>query len=179
MPLQRWNGINKCKGLLRVVTICAGELNGQRNAATIADQMTLAAELRPIGRIRTSLLPPKTALIELPSTMARDQSILSTASEPIQNYKMDQLPDSCFLPVAQATPASHARAAAQFLRQHLPRNTAAQHEHDASETRSICQTRSPTLGVRLRVGMNGSTISHNPSGTSAATIVQTSTLEHI
>jgi hypothetical protein len=35
---------------------------------------------------------------------------------------MDQLPDPCLLPIAQAAPASHSRTAAQFLGEHLPGN---------------------------------------------------------
>jgi hypothetical protein len=75
--LQWWNGVDKCQRLLRVIPIGSGELNGQWNAATIAYQVTFGAKFRPISRIGTGLLPPKTALIELPSTTARDQSIFS------------------------------------------------------------------------------------------------------
>ena len=75
LSLQSWDGINQCEGLLRVIAIGPRELNGQRNSASIADQMALAAQLGPIGWIRSRLVPPKTARIELPSMTARDQSI--------------------------------------------------------------------------------------------------------
>jgi len=70
LPLQGWDG----EGLLRIVTIGSGQLNGERNPASVADQMALAAQLGPVGGIRSRLQPPKTR-IELPSTTARDQSI--------------------------------------------------------------------------------------------------------
>jgi hypothetical protein len=73
--LQERDGINKCERLLRIVAIGPGELNGQRNSAPVANQMTLAAELSPIGGIRTGALPPKTARTEQLSNTARDQSI--------------------------------------------------------------------------------------------------------
>ena len=73
--LQAWNGVKKCEGLLRIIAIGSGQFNGERNPATVADQMTLAAQLGPVGWIRTRLRPPKTARTELPSTTARDQSI--------------------------------------------------------------------------------------------------------
>ena len=76
LSLQPWDGVNQCEGLLRVVTIGSGQLNGERNPATVADQMTFAAQLGPVGWIGSRLQPPKTARIELPSTTARDQSIL-------------------------------------------------------------------------------------------------------
>ena len=34
--LQRWNGVDECQRLLRVIAIGPSELNGQRNAPTIA-----------------------------------------------------------------------------------------------------------------------------------------------
>ena len=37
LSLQEWDGINECEGLLRVVTIGSGQLNGERNPATVAD----------------------------------------------------------------------------------------------------------------------------------------------
>ena len=75
LSLQGGNSVNEYERLLRVVTIGARELDGERNTTTVANQMTLAAELGPIGGIGTRLLPPKTVRTELPSTTARDQSI--------------------------------------------------------------------------------------------------------
>ena len=75
LSLQGWDGVNECESLLRVVTIGPGELDGQRNSVSVADQMTFAAQLGPVSGIRSCLTPPKTARIELPSTTARDQSI--------------------------------------------------------------------------------------------------------
>ena len=73
--LQRWDAINQRKRLLAVVAIGPSELNRQWNALPITNQMTLAAEFSPIGRIGTCLRPPKTARMELLSMTARDQSI--------------------------------------------------------------------------------------------------------
>jgi hypothetical protein len=75
LSLQGWDGVNQCEGLLRVVTIGSGQLNGERNSPCVAGQMAFAAQLGPVSRVRPRLQPPKTARIELPSTTARDQSI--------------------------------------------------------------------------------------------------------
>ena len=97
LALQGWNGINQCEGLLRIVTIRARELDGERNTTTVTNQMTLAAKLGPIGGIGTCLLPPKTARTELPSTIARDQSILSQRASQSKSTKWIncQSPASC------------------------------------------------------------------------------------
>jgi hypothetical protein len=79
LSLQAGDGINQCEGLLRVVAVGSGHLNGERNPATVANQMTFAAQLGSVGWIRSRLQPPKTARIELPSTTARDQSIFPSA----------------------------------------------------------------------------------------------------
>jgi hypothetical protein len=75
LSLQAWDGVNQCKGLLRVVAVGPSELNGEWNSPSVANQMTFAAQLGPVGWIRSRLAAPKTARIELPSTTARDQSI--------------------------------------------------------------------------------------------------------
>ena len=75
LSLQEWDGVDQCEGLLRIVTIGSGHLNGERNSPSVADQMALAAQLGPVNGVRSRLQPPKTARIELPSTTARDQSI--------------------------------------------------------------------------------------------------------
>ena len=61
---------------------------------------------------------------------------------------MHQIPDPFLLPVAQASPTRHARPAAQFLRQHLLRNPAAQHEENAREARAIRDARPSTVRSR-------------------------------
>jgi hypothetical protein len=75
LSLQKRNGIHQGERLRRVVAVGPSQLNRQRNTTAIANQMPLAAQFGPIGRVGTGLLPPKTALIELPSTTASDQSI--------------------------------------------------------------------------------------------------------
>src|SRR5215471_19348100 len=57
--------------------------------------MTLAPELGPIGRIGASLLPPKTARTELPSTTARDQSIFSRCQSRSTKWINSQMPACC------------------------------------------------------------------------------------
>jgi hypothetical protein len=53
----RMGCINQCEGLLRIIAIRARELNGERKTTTVTNQMSLAAELRPISGIGTRLLP--------------------------------------------------------------------------------------------------------------------------
>ena len=97
LSLQGWNSVNQCDGLLRIVTICLRQLNGERNPTTVADQMALAAQLGPVGGIRSRLQPPKTARIELPSTTARDQSISPQRASQSSKEKWIscQMPASC------------------------------------------------------------------------------------
>lgn len=50
---------------------------------------------------------------------------------------MEAVPDASVLPLAQPTPAGHAAAAAEVLRQILPRESSLEHEEDAGEGRAI------------------------------------------
>jgi hypothetical protein len=97
LSLQAWDGVNQCEGLLRVITVGPSELNGERNPATVADQIALAAQLGPISRVRSRLQPPKTARIELPSTTARVQSISPKRASQSSKEKWItcQMPASC------------------------------------------------------------------------------------
>jgi hypothetical protein len=52
LSLQAWDGINQCERLLGVVTIGSAQLNGGRNSPCVADQMTFAAQLGPVSRVR-------------------------------------------------------------------------------------------------------------------------------
>jgi hypothetical protein len=54
---------------------------------------------------------------------------------------MDEIPHTHQLPIAQAPPASHPRPAPEFLREHLPRNAAAEDKQNSGETRAIGHAR--------------------------------------
>jgi hypothetical protein len=96
------------------------------------DSSCLTAKWRPI-LVPWPRRPPEQA------APATDQS--GRRAEPIQQRKVDQLPHARLLPVARATPARHPRAAARFLRQHLPRDPTAKDKGDAGEASSIRDAR--------------------------------------
>ena len=132
--------------------------------------MTLASALGAIGGIRTCLVAAMHRAHRATVDDRPGPIDVTVASEPIQQRKVDQIPHTGLLPIAQASPTGHPRAAAQFLRQHLPRNAAAQHErmpvrHARSETRGL-----PPFGRGGGTGKKGSIRSHNGSGSSAAAI---------
>ncbi len=94
----------------------------------------------------------------------------SGRSEPIQELKVDQIPHARHLPIAQAPPARHLRSAPSScgsMCQGMPlRRTKTMPVRQArSETRGR-----PPCGRRGGIGKNGSTRSHNGSGSRAAAI---------
>ena len=72
LSLQAWDGVNQREGLLRVVTIASGQLNGERNSACVADQMALAAQL--VGRAKDILFPNIRATTAVNSWQLRFES---------------------------------------------------------------------------------------------------------
>ena len=139
--VQRGNCIDQRQGFLRVVPIRAGQTYGERHAAPVANQMTLAPVLGPIGRVRTSLA---TAMHGADGTTVHDRSRpinLIISSEPIQQREVHEIPHARSLPIAQAAPTRHPRTALEFLRQHLPRDAAAEDEQNAGQTRAIRNAR--------------------------------------
>ena len=139
--LQRRDRIYQRQGFWRIVSVRAGQAHRERHTPPVADQMALAPALGPIGGIRTGLVPTVhradgTAVDNRPRPIN-----LVIASEPIQQCKVDQVPDACLLPVAHPTPAGHPRPTPEFLREHLPGDAAAEHKQNASETRAIRDAR--------------------------------------
>src|SRR6266581_218493 len=175
--LQRWDIINQRKRLLAVVAIGPSELNCQWNALPITNQMTLAAEFSPIGRIGTGLLPPKTARIELPSTIARDQSIFWERASQSRSTKWSncQIPASCQLRKRrqQVMPDPYPSSWGSISQGTPLRNTNMMPaRHARSAKRGL-----PPLGLALGVGMKGSMSCHNLSGRSASGIGESSWIE--
>ena len=143
--VQRGNRIHQRQGFLRVIPIRAGEANGERHAPPVADQVALAPALAPISGIRTGLFP---AVHCADGTTVHDRSRpinLVAASEPIQHRKVDEIPHTRQLPIAQTPPARHSRSASQFLREQLPGDAATKDEDNASEASAIRDARPPTF----------------------------------
>ena len=175
--LQWWYVIDQRKRLLAVVAIGPRELNCQRNAPPITNQMTLAAEFSPIGRIGTCLRPPKTARIELPSTIARDQSIFWERESQSRSTKWIncQIPASCQSRKRrqQVMPDPHPSSWGSISQGTPLRNTNTMPARHARSTKRGL----PPLGLALGVGMKGSMSSHNLTGRSAAGIGESSWIE--
>ena len=107
--------------------------------------MTLAPALGPISGIWTGLV---TAADRADGTTVHDRPRpinLVGAREPVEQCKVHQIPNARPLPIAQAPPACHPRPAPEFLREHLPGNSAAKDEDDARQARAIRNAWSATL----------------------------------
>jgi hypothetical protein len=150
------------------VTVGSGQFDGQGNAATIANQVALAATLGPICRIWPSQQPPKTARTEQLSTTACDQSICPSRESQSSNAKWikSQIPSCCqsrnrrqqVMPEPQPSLLGS-------IRQGIPlRSTKIM---PARQARSVRRGR-PPCGLGRGIGRNGSIERHKASGTSAA-----------
>lgn len=83
-----------------------------RNTLTVTDQMAFAAELGAVRGIRAGLWPAENGTTEQTSNTARDQSISAK--------RFTQSSSTKWVSCKRQLAASHARAATQFFRQHLP-----------------------------------------------------------
>ena len=110
--------------------------------------MPFAPAFGAVGRIRASQRP---TTHRAHGTTVHDGARpidVTVAREPVQEREVHQIPDTFLMPIAQASPTGHPRSAAQLLRQHLPRNPAAQDEEDAGKTGAIRDARSSTVRSR-------------------------------
>ena len=161
-----WNVDDQREKMLDVRSVCGGHFDLKRNALPVGDDVMLAAGFPPIGRVWSSVFT---------SSYSPHRAAVGCGVAPInagrrvdlgQKNLVQPLEDSCFLPIAQATPASHTAPAAHLLRQHLPGNARLQDKDDSCKGGSIVNRRSPTLFiVRRRFGISGSMMLHNSSET--------------
>ena len=75
---------------------------------------------------------------------------LTRCVQALQQHVMQAAPYARRLPIPQPPPATHAGAAAHLGRQHLPRQTRAQHEQDARQCGPILDRTTPALGTGPR-----------------------------
>ena len=145
LALERRNRIDERQRFLRIMTVGTGQTDRERHAPAVADHMAFAPSLSPVGGIWTRLRSTThcshgTTIHDRPRPID-----LVVASQPIQHRKMNQIPHSGQLPIAQTSPARHPGAAAQFSRQHLPREPTAKDKEDAGEARSVRDARPSTF----------------------------------
>jgi hypothetical protein len=145
--VQRRNCIHEGQCFLPVVTIGAGEADRERYAASITDQMSFAPAFRTVGRIRTGLRPATHRALNN-CLRWRGPIDVAVAREPTQEREVHQVPNALFLPIAQSSPTGHPRSAAEFPRQHLPRNPAPQDEQNSREVGAIRDARASTFRSR-------------------------------
>lgn len=94
---HRGNRLDQRQELSHIVRIRTGEDDRERDAATIRDEMMLAAGFGFIRGIRACFYPPCTARTEALSTTARDQSIWSAACSfaKSRSWRAYQTPAAC------------------------------------------------------------------------------------
>ena len=143
--LQWGNRIDQGQGFLRVVPIRAGQAHGERDALSITDQMPFASTLGAVGRIGTRLRAAMHRAHRATIDHRPRPIDLILSSEPIQQREVNEIPHARSLPIAQAAPTRHPRTALEFLREHLPRDAAAEDEQNAGQTRAIRNARPSAL----------------------------------
>ncbi len=91
------DGVNERLEHDRVVAICTGDHQRQRNAAPVYDEMALAAEFAPVRWVRPRLLAPRGLATVAPSMLARLQSIWSCSRRRLSRAKCSrsQTPSAC------------------------------------------------------------------------------------
>ena len=131
--------------------------------------MTLAPALGPVGGTRPRLV---TAVRGTDGTTIHDRPRpinLVTASEPIQQREVDQIPHARPLPIAQAGASTSSPT-----RTRAPAGASAREYRCEGRRQCLRGTRAPRraaahpVAVGGGIGKNGSTRSHNGSGSSVA-----------
>lgn len=118
---HRGYGIDQGQQLRHFMSVGGRQRDGPRNAMAVGKNMLFAPIFLSIRRIWAGLRPPKTARIEVLSTTACDQSILSASRSLLSNTWCNccQTPHRC--QSCRRRQSGHAGAAPHFLGQIFPR----------------------------------------------------------
>jgi hypothetical protein len=161
---HRRHGIDQDFEEAAVVDVCRGEPDGKRDAPGIGNEVSLASGSAAIGRIGAGRLAPLLAGTDALSTHARLQSMAPARPRRSSRTRWS-LSHTSGLPVAQPSPARHARAATHLLRQHFPRQTALQNKQNAGQCGPVRDWRPAAFRPRpplVAAARSGSTI--HPAG---------------
>jgi len=114
----------------------------QRDALTVYRDMTLAAELAPVGRVRPGLFAPWGLATLAPSTLTRVQSIASYSRNRVGNARCRRAHTPSFCQ-SRSGASTSCHCQAHFLRQVFPRDAGVQYEENSIQRRPVTYTRTP------------------------------------
>ncbi len=135
-----------------VITVGRRPAHGHGDARGVGQDVVLAARLAPIHGAGASG-PAAVGRADRGAIDQRPRPIdLVGPAEPGQQDSVDPVPGAVGLPVAQASPAGHARAAAHLARQVLPGDASFQDEEDARQGVAVADGGASPLGARRRPG---------------------------
>ncbi len=114
---DRGHGVDQVREDHAVMAVRPGEHGGQRDALALRDEMLFRARLAAIGWVRSHrLAPPSCRDARAVQTRPRPVDPIRLA-QPIEQSPVQPVPDPDLLPVMQAPPIGHPRAAAHLLGQ--------------------------------------------------------------
>ena len=128
LPADGRDGIDEFHELGDVVGVRGGELRGERYAAGVGDEVVLAAGFGAVRGIRAGFFPRRRPHAPKPNRPLRATSLSHRPPGACPGERGGPSPTPRLLPLAQAPPAGHARAAPHLLREHFPRDAALQDE---------------------------------------------------
>ena len=158
------NGVKQCYRLSPIQDVCGCCPDGQRHTIAIDNHVSLAAFLRPVGRVGAGVRPPKTARTEALSTTARENSSFPFRPKCRSNtlWSCVQTPAlvQAFIRRQQVGPLGANSAGMAFQAEPVRRTKRIPTRH----SRSLAGGR-PPFGRRGTGGSKGDTSAHNLSDT--------------
>ena len=145
-----WDGLQQGLEHRAIMVIRGREFDRQRDALAVDDHVALGARFAPVGRVgpREQAAPFGRHAAAVQAGPAPIEFI--KLAQPVKQLVMDALPDALGLPLLEPSPAGHARAVTQGLRQQFPGDAAAQHKENTRQDFSSGQAR-PTTARPQRI----------------------------
>jgi len=143
-----WHVVDQGNGLLHIVPVARSQMDRDRYACSVGEQVDLAAGLAPIdgagASFRSSTHGTQVTAVDQET---REVDFLEKA-QMVEQELMDAWPDAGATPISEAAPTRHAAAAAHLLGEILPRDAGLENEDNAGESPAIVEEWSSAFWMR-------------------------------
>jgi hypothetical protein len=145
LPANGLDSINQRKKRSHVMSVCSRQFITQRNAIGVRQDVMFAAGFTAIIGIWARFLTRSHGSHERTINWRSRPVDQIRRSKAIDQFVMQVVPDTRFLPLHQSSPTRHPTSTTHLLRQHFPGDPTFQNEQDSGQYLSIVQPRSPAL----------------------------------
>jgi hypothetical protein len=148
LPGDRRDVIDQGNSFGHIVPVGRGQMDGDRHASSVGEDVDLAAGFAPIDGTGASFCTGTHGTQVTAVDQETREVYFLEKTQVVEQELMDAWPDAGTTPGTEAAPTGHAAAAAHLLGEILPRNARFEDEDDAGQSPAIVEKWSTAFWMR-------------------------------